>query len=130
MPTFTATIEAVFAASHALRLPDGTLEPVHGHNWPVRVTVASATLDAMDTVVDFHDLERWVEAVLAPWRNRHLNDVAPFADDAGRLAVNPSAERVAEHIGRAVQASLPERVTLVEVAVGEAPGCTAGWSPT
>jgi hypothetical protein len=27
-----------FAAAHALRVYDGSLEPVHGHNWRVRVT--------------------------------------------------------------------------------------------
>ena len=119
------TIETVFCASHALRLPDRTDEPVHGHNWPVAVTVAADELDAMQTVMDFHELERIVAEVVRPWHNRHLNDVAPFVD--GR--VNPSAERVAWWVGMQVGQRLPERVRLVAVRVGEAVRCSATWRP-
>ena len=38
-------IEKNFSASHAIALPDGSLEPLHGHNWPVVVTVQSQELD-------------------------------------------------------------------------------------
>jgi 6-pyruvoyltetrahydropterin/6-carboxytetrahydropterin synthase len=113
--------DRVFSAAHALRLPDGTLEPLHGHDWQVSVTVAADRLDAMQCVMDFHELERIVDAVLDPWRNAHLNDCRPFRE--GEL--NPSAERVAETIAHQVADELPEQVALVRVEVGEAPGCTA-----
>ncbi len=122
---YEITVETEFAAAHALHLPDGTDEPLHGHNWRVAVTVARAGLDALETVMDFHDLERAVAAVLEPWHNRNLNDVTPFADQG----VNPSAERVAWWIGEQVIPSLPNGVTLVSVHVGEAPGCTAVYRP-
>ena len=122
---FEIAVEKVFAASHAIRLPDGSLEPVHGHNWPVRVTVAADDLDAIETVMDFHDLERVIDAILKPWHNRHLNDVPPFDD--GKL--NPSAERVAWWIGRQVAQQLPSHVRLQSASVGEAPGCTAIYRP-
>jgi len=115
--------ERTFAASHTLRLPDGTREPLHGHNWRVRVTVASDRLDAMDCVMDFHELERQLDAVVGPWHNRHLDDAEPFAGGA----VNPSAERVAEAVARGV--SLPAGVRLVSVEVSEAPGCVAVYRP-
>ncbi len=121
---FKITTESIFPASHALQLPDGSMEPTHGHNWPVWVTVASGQLDAMDCVMDFHELERLVEQTIAPFRNRHLNDVPPFVN-----GTNPSAERVAEHIAQAVTAGLPAHVALIEVRVGEAPGCTAAYQP-
>lgn len=129
---YEATIEKRFAAAHALRLPDGTLEPLHGHNWAVRVTVAAGELDAMDTVMDFHRLEKLVEQVIGPWRDRNLNDLPPFAgksDAPEDLAVNPSAERVAEQIAWAVSGGLPEHVWLRAVGVGEAPGCVARYRP-
>ncbi len=124
---FEISVDAAFAASHAIRLPDGSLEPLHGHNWPVRVTVASDTLDGIETVMDFHDLEKLVASILAPWHNRHLNDVAPFTDGQGGLAVNCSAERVAWWIGEEVKRQLPPRVRFLSAAVGEAPGCTATY---
>lgn len=120
---YEITVESEFCASHALRLADGTVEPVHGHNWPVAVTVASERLDAMQTVMDFHQLEAIIAQVISPWHNRHLNDVEPFADGE----VNPSAERVAWWVGTQVAQGLPEPVRVVAVRVGEAPRCSATW---
>jgi len=116
-----AVLVTSFTASHALRLPDGSYEPTHSHDWPVAVTVQSEKLDGMACVMDFHDLEKMVEAVIDPWHELHLNDVSPFADGA----INPSAERVAEQIALAVAGQLPQGVSLVEACVGEAEGCTA-----
>jgi 6-pyruvoyltetrahydropterin/6-carboxytetrahydropterin synthase len=35
---FDITATRTFSAAHQLRLYDGSLEPLHGHNWVVRVT--------------------------------------------------------------------------------------------
>lgn len=125
MPTYQIITEASFTASHALRLPDGSYEPVHSHDWPVAVTLQSERLDDMDCVMDFHKLEKIVAEVLDPWHEQHLNDVEPFADEA----INPSAERVAEQIALAVMSRLPQGVELVEARIGEAEGCTAVFRP-
>jgi 6-pyruvoyltetrahydropterin/6-carboxytetrahydropterin synthase len=111
-----------FSAAHALRLYDGSLEPVHGHNWRVRVTVAAAKLDAIGVVMDFHELERLVDAIVAPLHNRHLNDVPPFSRD-----LNPSAENVALHVGRSLR--VPDRVRLVSVEVWETDTNRATYRP-
>ena len=123
-------VDKVFSASHAIRLPDGSLEPLHGHNWPVSVVVQSQELDEIETVMDFHILEAWLDELLATVHNRHLNDVAPFADEQEKLVVNPSAERVAWWIGSAIALRLPGHVQLVRVSVGEAAGCTAIYLPS
>jgi 6-pyruvoyltetrahydropterin/6-carboxytetrahydropterin synthase len=103
-----------FAAAHALRLYDGSLEPVHGHNWQIRVTVAAPRLDSIGVVMDFHELERLLDAVIRPLHNRHLNDVPPFIAE-----LNPSAENVAYHIGRTLEPTLPTGVKLTRVVVWE-----------
>jgi 6-pyruvoyltetrahydropterin/6-carboxytetrahydropterin synthase len=115
---YAIRIDRYFAATHALRLPDSRLEPVHGHGWSVAVTVCADELDDMDCVMDFHELERQLDGVIGPWDRKHLNEVEPF-----RSGVNPSAERVAETIAQALH--LPGRVRLERVEVGEATGCTA-----
>ncbi len=125
MPTYRATIETTFTASHALRLPDGSYEPIHSHDWQVTVTVRSDQLDDMDCVMDFHELQKIVAGVIDPWHKQHLNDVPPFADQA----INPSAERVAEQIALAIKPQLPIAVTLDEIRLGEAPGCIATFLP-
>ena len=119
--TFEITTTRHFAAAHQLVLYDGSLEPLHGHNWVVKITVASAKLDSIGTVMDFHDLERRADAVIMPMNNRHLNELEPFKKS------NPSAENVAHHIANAIR--LPEAVRLVSVQVWETPENSATYRP-
>ncbi len=108
---FAITTTRTFSASHQLRLYDGSLEPLHGHNWRVRIVVRAEELDAIGVVMDFHELERLADDVIEPMHNRHLNEVAAMG------GLNPSAENVALHIGRSIR--LPSRVSLVSVEVWE-----------
>jgi 6-pyruvoyltetrahydropterin/6-carboxytetrahydropterin synthase len=112
-----------FAAAHQLRLYDGSLEPLHGHNWRVRVSVSAERLDSMGVVMDFHELERLVDQIVGPMHNSNLNDVPPFA--GGKI--NPSAENVAMHVARSLE--LPEAVRLVRVEAWETPQSRAIYIP-
>jgi len=118
---FEITITRDFSASHQLRLYDGSLEPLHGHNWHVVVTVAAAKLDSIGVVMDFHELQRLLDVTIEPMHNRHLNDLAAFA------TVNPSAENVASHIAKMLP--VPAGVTLASVEVWETVDCRARWVP-
>ncbi len=121
---FGIRVEDEFCASHQLRLPDGTLEPLHGHNFHVSVMVCSPALDALQTVMDFHALQQALGETLAALNNQHLNRLAAFSS-----AINPSAERIAEFIGRQLIPAIPAPAALTEVSITEAPGCTAFWRP-
>lgn len=114
-------IERRFVAAHALRLYDGSMEPLHSHEWKVEVDVAAQTLDEIDVVMDFHELQRIVDQAIAPLRGVTLNDSGQFASP------NPSAERVAELLFKRIAAKLPPRVALSAVTVTEAPGCRARY---
>lgn len=118
---FEISITRIFSAAHALRLPGGVVEPLHGHDWQLTVTVGANQLDAIGTVMDFHDLETRVESIIGPWRNRNLNDCPPFD------VTNPSAEAVVKTVAHGLQ--LPPGVRLVSVSVTEAPGCVATYRP-
>ena len=128
---FGIEITRTFSAAHALRLPNG-VEPLHGHDFQVTVRLAAGALDGLETVLDFHVLEAALERIIGPFRNANLNEIEPF-----RSRVNPSAERVAEEIGRRLQEGLPaldaaagaRGLRLVEVRLTEAPGCLACWTP-
>ena len=119
--SFEITTTRSFSAAHQLRLDDGSLEPLHGHNWKVKITVASDVLDSIGVVMDFHELERLADEVIGKMHNRHLNDLPQF----GRL--NPSAENVALHVGQSLR--LPDVVTLVSVEVWETDGNSAVYRP-
>jgi len=150
---FELTVETEFAAAHAIVIR-GERESLHGHNFRVRATVASARegdnkrgtgrleaacpgtregvdgLDEDGLLCDFHVIERALREIIAPWHNRNLNEVEPFH------RINPTAERIAEHIGLRLQAALRESmpagtgsraIRVTRVAVTEAPGCEATW---
>ena len=121
MPFEIATVR-MFAAAHALRFPDGTAERVHGHNWRVRVTVEADKLDALGCVMDFHELERLVDAIVVPMHNGHLNETPPFD---GKF--NPSTENVAYHVGTSL--ALPVGVKLLSVEVWETDTNSATYRP-
>ena len=118
---FEITATRHFAAAHQLRLSDGSLEPLHGHNWKVRVTVAAEKLDPIGVVMDFHELDRLLGAIIAPFHNSHLNDQPAFQ------TTNPSTENVALHIGENLR--LPSGVDLVTVEVWETEENSALWRP-
>jgi 6-pyruvoyltetrahydropterin/6-carboxytetrahydropterin synthase len=120
MPFEITTIRS-FSAAHQLVLYDGSLESLHGHNWKVKVTVAADNLDAIGVVMDFHELERSVDAIVAPMHNRHLNELPAFAK------LNPSAENVAFHIATALR--LPPSAALAFVEVWETDGNSAVYRP-
>ena len=119
--SFRITTTQEFAASHQLRLYDGSLESLHGHNWKVTVTVGAAELDEIGLVMDFHVLDRRLERILRELHNHHLNEVEMFG---GR---NPSAENVALTIAENLR--LPRKVELVSVEVWETEGNSAVYVP-
>ena len=120
---FEVTLSAWFSAAHQLRLEDGALEPLHGHNWRVRLVVAreDGGLDAIGTVHDFHDLQRRLDAVLKGFHNTHLNELPAFG--GGKL--NPTTENVAFHIATSLR--LPAGLEVTTVEVWETPDCSATW---
>lgn len=120
---YELTVESRFSAAHAI-LMDGVPEPVHGHDWRVRVTLEGETLDENGLLCDFHTIEDLLEDITGRFHNRHLNEVAPFAD-----GVNPTAELVAKHIADRVLTALPEEVKLRSVQVTEAPKCMITYKP-
>jgi 6-pyruvoyltetrahydropterin/6-carboxytetrahydropterin synthase len=126
---FEVVVSGWFAASHQLRLPDGSLEPMHGHNWKVEVVVRGPRLDGIGVLVDFTRLQPLVREELGELDHRHLNDLSAFAER------NPSAEYVAVHLAERIEARLPRdagadaETHVFCVSVEEAPGCVARYYP-
>lgn len=117
---FEITVRRSFSAAHAIVMR-GVRERIHGHNWMVTVAVAGGALDADGLLCDFHALEGTLDDVLAPFRDRSLNDVQPFD------RVNPTAENVAEYVALELAQRLPPGIRVTRVDVEEAPGCVAAY---
>lgn len=121
MPTYEVLITGEFSAAHQLRLPDGSLEPLHGHNWKVEVYLTGPRLDEMGVLIDFVPTRAELQRILSGLHDRYLNDLPAFA------SCNPSAELVARHVHDALLPSLGIAVTISMVRVWEAIGCAAAY---
>lgn len=113
-------MDRAFWAAHAVEV-GGRPEPLHRHNWLVRVVVAGERLDPDGLLVDFQEIGRRLDGVLDRLSGRNLNECGLFEGS------NPTAERVAHHVAHAL--ALPDGVRLVGVRVIEAPGCAATYRP-
>ncbi len=118
---YALRIQRTFSAAHAITI-DGQPETLHGHDWRVRVIVEGPDLDRDGLLCDFHDLERWLDAVISPWRDQTLNDTPPFDE------INPTAEQIAASIAASLEPHLPHSVKKLTVAITESPGCEASMS--
>jgi len=109
---FTVCKEFSFSAAHAIRGHTRGCQNLHGHNYRVRLCVASERLDALGMVIDFADLKAIAHEVLGRFDHSVLNDHPPF--DTER---NTTAELLAEHVFHEVAARLPagRRMRRVEV---------------
>ena len=116
---FTLTVETRFWASHQLTLPDGSKEPLHAHNWSAAADVSSNVLSDMGFVMDFHQLKRMLDDIVAEFNDIALENIDYFRK-------NPSsAENVAKYLYEKLQLAMPEGVRLEAVSVTEEPGCSA-----
>ena len=125
---FEVNVEAVFPAAHALRNYYGKTEPIHGHNWKMRVTIEGPELDSMGLLVDFIGLKKSIARVLGRLDHQFLNEVSPFD------VINPSAENVARFICEDLSQDLPwlqpeTTVRIARVEVWEMDQCSAVYKP-
>jgi 6-pyruvoyltetrahydropterin/6-carboxytetrahydropterin synthase len=97
---FEVTVEQDFASAHALRNYKGACENVHGHNWKAQVVIEGDRLDDAGMLIDFLDVKRIMDAIVARLDHRFLNEVPPFD------VKNPSAENLAEHFCEKMSESL------------------------
>lgn len=93
-------VEADFAAAHYLSHYEGKCERLHGHNYKVRAFARAAALGPGGMLLDFGQLKGALRAVLDALDHSLLNDEAAFEGD-------PSAERIAEFVFKALALRLP-----------------------
>jgi len=116
---FTISAERHFRASHQLILPDGSIEPVHYHDWVITASLSSERLNNMGVVMNFQELQAMIDKTVAGFDNKALESIGYFQQN------NPSAENVAKYIYEKLRIELPEGVKLRNIRVVEEPGCSA-----
>lgn len=123
MPHFELTLESEFSAAHRLRMHDGTLEPLHGHNWRVEVFLVGSELDSAGLVADFVVLQKDLSQIVGRLHDTCLNELPAFRE------CNPSTELVAKHIHDEFAPTLPQGVRVAKVRVWETRVCAAAYVP-
>lgn len=118
---YEVRVQARFNALHQLRLYDGQMEPLHGHDWRVEAVFRGMQLDRIQVLIDFVSAEAQLREVIGPLNHGNLNDIAARQD------ANPSAEWVARYVHERLRERLGETCPLAAVYVEEAPGCIAGY---
>jgi len=119
---FELMVETHFSSAHQLRGYKGACERLHGHNWKVQVYVLAERLNDIDIAMDFHDLKRITEEVLAPLDHGFLNDIFPFTEK------NPSSENIAKWIYDSLKKKLDDGdVNLSAVTVWESETASATY---
>jgi 6-pyruvoyltetrahydropterin/6-carboxytetrahydropterin synthase len=97
---FEVSVENSFSAGHALRGYQGKCENPHGHNYKVRVTLAGETLNDIGLLFDFKKLKSVMNQAIDRLDHQYLNEIEPFREE------NPSAENIARHLYRRINARL------------------------
>jgi 6-pyruvoyltetrahydropterin/6-carboxytetrahydropterin synthase len=116
-------IETSFASAHQLRGYKGKCETLHGHNWKVQAYVTTKKLNEIDIAIDFHDLKRITNEVVAQLDHKFLNDIFPFTEK------NPSSENIARWIFESLKKGLAsyENVKVSAVTVWESETASATY---
>ncbi len=109
---FIITKEFAFSAAHQLvgLAPDHPCMRVHGHNYIVKVELASETLNSVSFVRDYGDLKVVSAYLDKNCDHRHLNDVFPD--------IQTSAEELARRFFEDWKPLIPE---LSAVSLSETP---------
>lgn len=122
---YTITVTHEFCAAHTLSIA-GAREPIHGHNFVTKATIAGDTLDHDELLCDFHTVHDILVEICNPFTNNNFNDTPPFD------ATNPTAELIAKHIAdqlaERLDSALAPSAKVHSVSITEAPGCVATYT--
>jgi 6-pyruvoyltetrahydropterin/6-carboxytetrahydropterin synthase len=109
---YKINVSASFPGAHFLSGYDGVCKNLHGHNWQVRVQLASQTTDELGMAIDFKVVKEHLNALMDRFDHQHLNELDWFANE------NPTSENIAKVIFHELKRTLSSqtiRVNEVEV---------------
>jgi 6-pyruvoyltetrahydropterin/6-carboxytetrahydropterin synthase len=121
---YELTVQLEFQAAHRLVDYEGKCARFHGHNYRVEVFVAGERLQGNDILLDFGDVKRAWEGLLASFDHQYLNELPAFRGH------NATAERLAEVLYRELSGALDtDRFRVTRVRVWETPTCAVTYTP-
>ena len=120
---FELMITSEFSAAHQLKEYGGKCEALHGHNWRVEVYVKSSAPDKIGMVMDFADIKKAANLILAELDHKNLNEIQPFRDK------NPTAENISLWVFNQLLSKInSDNIKLSKVRVWETETSCASYS--
>ncbi|MCB5228492.1 MAG: 6-carboxytetrahydropterin synthase QueD [Candidatus Cloacimonetes bacterium] len=89
---YRLSVSDSFSAAHKLCGYEGACRNLHGHNWKVKVCLASQELDGIGMALDFGVIKELLTKILDELDHAYLNDLPAFKDQ------NPTSENLARYI--------------------------------
>ena len=120
---YEVEVEISFPASHQVHLAGAEPEAVHEHQWRARAKLAGENLSADGILVDFILVKQILEEIADKFRGKDLGKVRILPGE------NPSAENLARYFYQQLEGRFGPEVSLLQVAIQEAPGCWAVYRP-
>jgi 6-pyruvoyltetrahydropterin/6-carboxytetrahydropterin synthase len=109
---YTLAVKRNFVAQHYLIGGDwGPENNWHSHQYQLELILEGETLDRHGYLVDIVDVERSLEAVVAYYRDKTLNDLPEF------VGLNPSVEHFTRIVCQAFASRLQQVNTLTAISV-------------
>jgi len=103
-----------FPGAHKLNDYPGACKNLHGHNWKIRVQLATQKTDDLGMAIDFKVVKERLNDLIAQFDHQYLNELKWFQDQ------NPTSENIARVIYHELNKSFEnEDVHMVEVEVWE-----------
>jgi 6-pyruvoyltetrahydropterin/6-carboxytetrahydropterin synthase len=104
---YTIAVKRDFVAQHYLIGGDwGAENEWHSHHYVVEIQLHGQTLDKHGYLVDIVDIEHHLDALVAYFRDKTLNDLPEFEDTLSGEGLNPSIE----HFSRIFCEQLADRI--------------------
>lgn len=113
---YRLSVSDSFSAAHRLCGYQGACRNLHGHNWKVKVCLATDQLDEIGMALDFGVIKQFLASILDELDHAYLNELPAFTRH------NPTSENLARYVFERFERELagkPVQVESVEIQESE-----------
>ncbi len=120
---YKAILKSSFRASHAVKMPDGTVEKAHWHDWKLTSCFSRDSLDELGFVIEFGLCQEIINSATTTLANQNINELGIFSPNY------PTTELIAKYIFEQIATRLPSTtIKLDYVELTEQPNCLVRYS--